>query len=362
MKLSHIIAAIEEFAPRGLQESWDNSGLQIALPPEAGGECTGVLLCVDVSEAVIAEAVEKGCNLVLSHHPLIFKGIKSLTGRTPSERAVAAAVRAGVAVYSAHTSLDSTRGGISHAMAERLGARVLGVLVPSEVRMEKVTVICPRDSADDVLLMLLDDPSGLQPTSWPVAGDTIAAEAKPAEAVPTFAIGHTPLTRVEVTVPAIHTRRIRRALASSPLKLTVSVESLADRAESYGLGVVAEFEPPVAMSELPDRLRAAFGTPAIRSSRGAAEPGATVRRIALCGGAGGEFIGEAIAAGADAYVTADVRYHDFADHREGMAIYDVGHFESENCAKTIFYRLLCEKFPNFAVQNSQLENNPVIYL
>lgn len=360
MKLSHIIAAIEEFAPRGLQESWDNSGLQVALPPEADGECSGVLLCVDVTEAIIAEAVERGCNLVLSHHPLIFKGLKSITGRTPAERTVAAAVRAGVAVYSAHTSLDSTRGGISHAMADLIGARVTGVLVPSQVKMEKISVVCPRDRAEDVQLILLDDPAGLRPTSWSVDADTVA-DAPEADGIPAFSLSHTPLTRVEVTVPSIYRNRIMRVLESAPANLTVNVTPLTDRSESYGLGVTAEFATPVAMADLPVLLRKAFGTGAIRASR-AAEADVAVRRIALCGGAGGEFIPDAIAAGVQAYVTADIRYHDFADHRDDIALFDVGHFESENCAKSIFYRLLCEKFPNFAVQNSKLENNPVIYL
>lgn len=360
MKLSHIIAAVEEFAPRGLQESWDNSGLQVALPPEAEGECSGVLLCVDVTEDIIAEAAAKGCNLVLSHHPMIFKGLKSIAGRTPSERAVAAAIRAGVAVYSAHTSLDSTRGGISYAMAEKLGARVLGVLVPSQVKMEKISVICPRAHAEDVQLMLMDDPSDLKPTSWVVDGVEMGETAQ--GSIPDFSIVHEPLTRVEVVVPSLHTGRILRALASAPTQLTVNVEQLSDRAGSYGLGVVAQFDEPVPMADMADKLRTAFGTGAIRASRAAADGHRTVRRIALCGGAGGEFIGDAIGAGADAYITADIRYHDFADHRNDIALFDVGHFESENCAKTIFYRLLCEKFPNFAVQNSQLENNPVIYL
>ena len=106
MKLSHIIAALEEYAPLSLQEKWDNSGLQVGLPRESDGECTGALLCLDVTPDIISEAVRRGCNLVVSHHPLIFKGLKSLIGRTVAERTVAEAIRAGVAVYSSHTALD----------------------------------------------------------------------------------------------------------------------------------------------------------------------------------------------------------------------------------------------------------------
>lgn len=360
MKLAHIVAALEEFAPRALQESWDNSGLQIALPPEAEGECTGVLLCVDVTEAVIAEAVERGCNLVLSHHPLIFKGLKTLAGRTPSERAAAAAVRAGVAVYCAHTSLDSTRGGVSYAMAEMLGARVLGVLEPSQMKMLKISVICPRKNADDIRLLMLQDEE-LQPVAWDVEADELAMESN--TLVPVFEITHTPLTRVEVVVPAMRAPQLRSRLKATGVQMSIEELALDDRSEVYGLGVVAEFEQPVTLGDLAAKLHSVFGPGAIRANRAAeAADAPSVRRIALCGGAGGEFIPAAEAAGAQAYVTADVRYHDFADHRSGMAIFDIGHFESENCAKSIFSAVLCKKFPNFAVQNSQTDLNPVIYL
>ena len=123
MKLSAILEVLDSFAPLAIQEKWDNSGLQIGLP-DGNGEVTGVMICLDTTEAIVAEAIERGCNLIVSHHPLIFKGFKHLTGSTPQECAAAAAIRGGVAVYSSHTSLDSTIGGISYAMAEKLAATV----------------------------------------------------------------------------------------------------------------------------------------------------------------------------------------------------------------------------------------------
>lgn len=358
MRFAYVISAIEEFAPRALQESWDNSGLQIGLPP-GQDECTGVLLCVDVTEAIVAEAVERGCNLVLSHHPLIFKGLRSITGATIPERAAAAAIRAGVAVYSAHTSLDSTDGGVSYAMAGMLGARVLRTLAPAEMPMERICVVCPRDRADDIRLLLLDaGPESALSSDL----DRDSLETGSNAGVPDFGILHTPLTRVEVTVPAMRRDAILMRLAGSPVKHTVQVQPLADRPGAYGLGVVAEFAGETTMGRLAAMLHERFGTPAIRASLAAADSESPVRRIALCGGAGGEFIPAAIAAGAQAYVSADIRYHDFADHRADIALFDIGHYESENCAKDIFYNLLCKKFPNFAVLKSTKETNPVKYL
>lgn len=145
MKLSAILEVLDSFAPLAIQEKWDNSGLQIGLP-DGNGEVTGVMICLDTTEAIVAEAIERGCNLIVSHHPLIFKGFKQLTGSTPQECAAAAAIRAGVAVYSSHTSLDSTIGGISYAMAEKLAATVQGVVAAADVEYYSVRVICPAES------------------------------------------------------------------------------------------------------------------------------------------------------------------------------------------------------------------------
>lgn len=255
-----ILAAIGSCAPLHLQESWDNSGLQVG---DVQQPCTGVLLALDPTEAVVAEAIERGCNLVITHHPLLFRGLKRIAGESCVERTVIAAIRAGVVIYSSHTALDSAVGGVSAEMARRLGA----------------TVVAP-----------------LQPSA-PVA-DT-------------------------------------------------------------GLGVIAELAEPCDAAAFARLVHAAFGTMPIRCSRAAV---GTFTRIALCGGAGGEFIPKAIAAGAAAYVTADVRYHDFVDHGADIFILDIGHFESESCAKDIFYRAITEKFANFAVYYSQLETNPINYL
>lgn len=255
-----IADAIAAAAPLSLQESWDNSGVQLG---DMSAPCTGVLLALDPTEAVIDEAVARRCNLVVTHHPLLFKGLKHISGANAVERAVIKAIRAGVAVYSSHTAMDSATGGVSAEMARRLGARVVRPLVPGS-------------------------PDG--PT---------------------------------------------------------------------GLGVVADFDIPVSGIELVERVHEAFGPHPLRCS---AMPSGTVTRIALCGGSGGEFIPDAVAAGAGAYITAEIRYHDMLDRGKDIFLLDIGHFESETCAKDIFYRIITEKFPNFAVKYSQTEENPINYL
>lgn len=264
MTLGEITAAVEHLAPPTLQESWDNSGLQISLPAGIDGEVTGALLCLDVTEDVVTEAKTLGVNLIISHHPLIFKGLKSLTGATPQQRAAYAAIRAGIAVYSAHTSLDSAPGGVSHAMAALMGARVERVLSP--------------------------DPSG-----------------------------------------------------------------------DAGLGVVAVYDKPVDGADFVSRLHSVFAPGAIRCSA-AYKADMKIERVAMCGGAGGEFIPAARRAGANAYVSADIRYHDMADAAaEGFTVFDIGHFESELCALSLIAAVISEKFPNFAHYFS-VQRNPIVYL
>ncbi len=260
MTIAEIINAITDFAPLSLQESWDNSGVQVG---DVAAECTGALLCVDATEAIIDEAISKGYNLVIAHHPLLFRGLKQIVGKTVVERTVLKAIRAGITVFSAHTCVDSTRGGISWEMARMLGAKVTAVLAPS---------------------------------------------------------------------------------AANP---------------AVGLGVVAELPEAISAAELSSRVKAAFDSPVCRCTPAPSTP---IRRIAMCGGAGGEFIPAAIAAGAEAYISSDTRYHDFVDHANDIFLVDIGHYESESCAKDIFYRVITEKFPNFAVAKSVLEKNSINYL
>lgn len=247
--IADISAAIEAEAPLSLQESWDNSGWQVA-PCGTDAVCTGVMLCLDVTPRVVAEAVGRGCNLIVSHHPLIFKGLKHIM-----PGAVTDAIRAGVAVYSAHTSLDCAPCGPSAWLAVRLG----------------LTDTAPLDES--------------------------------------------------------------------------------------GLGIIGRYERPMTHDEFIARVGEVYGG-GLRVTPGRS---GMIARVALCSGAGSEFITAAIGQGADAYVTSDIRYHDFLDHGERIMLVDTGHYESEICTKSIFSHIISEKFPNFAVNMCHNEHKPVAY-
>lgn len=257
MKLKTITDAIESFAPLSLQESYDNCGLQIGDPQ---GDVSAALLCLDVTEDVMDEAVERGCDLVISHHPLLFRGLKHITGTTPAERIATRAIRDGISIYSAHTNLDSATHGVSDQMARMLSLRSRRPLCP--------------------------------------------------------------------TTPGADT----------------------------GLGIIGEIEPTPVL----EYLRHVKDTFAVRALRYTEQsPHIVIRRVALCGGAGAEFIGYAIAAGADLYITGDVKYHDFAEHASQILIADIGHWESEACAPAIFARILRESCPDFPTYAARADRNPI---
>ena len=334
--VAQIISAVRDFAPQSLQESWDNSGLQTGDP---AAECTGALVCVDVTEAVLAEAVDRGCNLVLSHHPMLFRGVKTITPSTPTGRMLMYALQHGIAVYSAHTSLDSTIGGISYAMAARLGVNVTRVLSPAEHYMSSLHLHFHADRAMDAR-MVLDD------------------------------AGFTPVENRDDIIVNIRTDRVGEvmdtvAASRAGAPVSYSLTPLEFPEPRHGLGVYGILEPPLTIAQLAQKCREVFGTPCIRAAGiDAFDRDTPIRRVAMCGGAGAEFARTARALGAQVYITGDVKYHELAeaDLNPGMAIMDIGHYESESCAKEIFIDVISEKFRNFVVLKSTTDANPVKYI
>ena len=353
-----IISAIEDFAPALLQESWDNTGVQVG---SLRAECTGVLLCVDVTPAIVDEARDRGCNLIISHHPLIFKGLKRLTGNTPVEEAVMRAIAAGITVYSSHTAVDSTPGGVSYRMARMLGARPVKVLSPLAGRHIRVRAIVADDACRTALAIFgelmgesncyVSDLSlnrAVTDSNDPFGSTVdIVVDCKAIEAV----------LRSDL-VSTLHAR-LEEAVGNG-LK-TFATETVADTDPTVGLGVYALLDEPMTASELVEHVKKTFGSPVARCTA-LPDEDVPIRRIAMCGGSGGEFIATAMRAGAQAYITSDTRYHDFVDYQNEILIIDIGHFESESCTKEIFYNVIKEKFPNFACYKSAIEENPIKYI
>ncbi len=255
------MSALEQFAPLPLQEDWDNAGLQIGLTE---ADVSGALLCLDVNERIIDEAVAKGCNLIVSHHPLLFRGLKTISDGDCVQRTVVKAIENRVAVVSMHTNMDNAKGGVNFKMAEKLG-------------LENARFFAPK-----------------------TAGGT-----------------------------------------------------------SGGSGVVGELPHPVAADDFVVAVKKAFGVECAMCNELLRRP---IRCVALCGGAGDFLLGEAIAAGADAFVTGEMHYHVYFGHEQQIQICVIGHYQSEQYTGEIFKSIIGEACPGLPTYMAETDTNPIIYL
>lgn len=364
MKVSDIISALEEVAPRPLQEEYDNCGLLVG---SADAECTGALLTVDVTPNVVQEAIESGLNLIVAHHPLIFRGLKSLTGKTAVEQSVIMAIRGGISIYACHTCLDNAVDGVSKRMATMLGMKNVATLDPQKGKALKLSVFVPSEHAESLSKALFEAGAGVSGNydSCCYMSDgrgSFRALDGADPFVGTIGEVHLePETRLEVILPVWKRASVEAALLAvhpyeTPAYEFIAIENFSDT----GSGAIGDLPEPVVASDFVERVKATFCSPVARCTSFPMDRNVT--KIAMCGGSGAFLIEKAIACGAQVFITSDTKYHDFVDYAERILIIDIGHHESENCTKDIFYHVIREKFPIFAVRYSQSDINPIKYL
>jgi dinuclear metal center YbgI/SA1388 family protein len=364
MLLKEIISALEELAPPGLQESYDNSGLLVGDPGQA---ITGVLFCLDSTEAIIDEALAKGCNLVVAHHPIIFSGLKRITGKNYIERTVMMAIRNDIAIYAIHTNLDNVQHGVNMKIAEKLGLSNLRVLSPKADELLKLEVFVPVVHAEAIRSAVFDAGGGhignYDECSFASTGD---GTFRPLDgANPTLGeIGdrHT-VTEFNLSflVPKWLKTRVHAAMVKAHPYEEVAHQwiALQNTHQEVGSGMVGELAEPMETGEFLKRIKANMNVAMVRHTK---LIGSHVRRIAVCGGSGSFLLPDAIAAGADVFVTADFRYHQFFDADNRIVIADIGHFESEQFTIELLGDWFKRKFPTFASHLTAIETNPVFYL
>lgn len=366
--LHDIIAPIEAAAPCAWQESWDNAGWQICPSDPKTAECTGALLTLDVTEAVVSEAAREGYNLIVSHHPLLFKGLKQITASTPHERIVAEAIRNGIAIYSAHTNMDSAPGGVNFQLAGMLGLTDIEVLIPRDNDLVKLVFYTPLAEAERVRSAVLEAGAGHigKYDSCSYNNEGFGTFRAASDTCRPFAgrigeLHREPEIRTETVVP----RHLAGHLVDTLKKVHPYEEPAYDIIplelphRGVGLGCVGNLPQAVPAAEFLQHIARTLNVPYLRHSEIATE---TVRRVALCGGSGAEFIPAAIASGAQVYLTADLKYHDFQRGTGVITLVDGGHFETERQVLDVFYKLISKKMPNFAVRRAVRPSNPVGYL
>ena len=362
-QLRELTVLLERLAPTAYQESYDNSGLLVGNPAT---EITGVLVSLDATEAVVDEAIANGCNVVVSHHPIVFKGLKRLTGKTYVERTVIKAIKNDVALYAIHTNLDNVTGGVNFMIAEKLGLQNVRILAPKSQTLSKLVVFVPVENTQTLLTALHEAGAGkignYDHCSFRTEGIGTFRPLDGANPVIGTVNDNESVTehRVEVIFPAyLENVMIAAMKQAHPYEeVAYDLYALNNQNQTIGAGAVGDLPAPMYSREWLRYLKFQMGLSVIRHTALLDTP---VRRVAVCGGAGGFLLNDAVRAGADVFVTADYKYHEFFDADNRLTICDIGHYESEVFTKELIQRHLLKNFSTFAVILSETITNPVNY-
>jgi len=363
MKIHDILTGLERFAAPELQEDYDNAGL---ITGDRNWICTGVLCTLDATPEVIAEAKERGCNLVVAHHPIVFRGLKRINGKNYIEKALIAAIKADIAIYACHTNLDNVAMGVNRRMADALQLGGTRVLAPKGRMLRRLITFAPNDQAETVRNAVFAAGAGhignYSECSFNTEGTgTFKAEEGADPYVGAVGQQHQEReTKIEIIFPFYLEDQVVKALIEAHPYEEVAYDIFAMENVHFGIGagLIGTLPEPEPEEVFLRRLKEAFGLTVVRHTPLRGRP---VQRVAVCGGAGSFLIGNALRAGADAFVTADVKYHEFFDAEGGMVLADIGHWESEQFTIDLLRDLILRKFPTFAVLKTSVVTNPLRY-
>ena len=368
MTVKDIQDIIEQWAPKAIAWEKDNVGLQIGDPAI---ELTGILVALDATERTIAETKRRHANLLVSHHPLLFKPIHSVTPRNDTGRCVGALIRERIALYSAHTNLDFTRGGTSFALAEALGLRDVGFLVKSYQIQKKIVTFVPPDHVKSLMQAMAEAGAGrignYEFCSFRTEGKGTfkGNESSHPSAGKRGVLEEVNEVRLEMLASEWDVPRVVDAMkrAHPYEEVAFDVFPTQNVSDDYGMGIVGELERPMELGALLALVKKALGIRALRHSSG---PGRKVRRVAACGGSGSDLTDEAVKRGCDVFITADVKYHKFHDADGRIVLIDAGHYETEFPVVHALVRRLKQELrrsrarvPVFATRSS---TNPIVYV
>ncbi len=363
MKIAEITQYLESLSPLSFQEEYDNCGLLVGDPES---EFHKALLCLDLTEDVMAEAISSQCNLVISHHPFIFRGLNHLRSGQPETKVIVKAIKNDVAIYAIHTNLDNTLHGLNALVLAKIGISRYRILSPKAGLLSKLAVFCPDSHAGKVRQALFDAGAGrigeYDSCSFNVKGEgTFRASDRANPFVGEKNNLHVENeTRTEAVFPRHLENKILDALmAAHPYEeVAYDLYALHNKHPHAGAGLIGEFDEPCDEALFLDRVKQNLRIPVIRHSPFLSKP---VKTVALCTGSGSFLIQEAVRSKADAFLTADLKYHDFFGMDGTLLLADIGHYESENWVKEWLHAALIEKFPNFAFLISDVNTNPVHY-
>ncbi len=363
MTVQDVITILNDYAPLQYAEDFDNTGLLVG---EATRKITGILVTLDTLETVVDEAIENNCNLIVSFHPIIFSGLKKLTGKTYVERTVQKAIKNDISIFAIHTALDNSWNGVNAKMCEVLGLNNRSVLLPKTQVIQKLTTYVPSGSAEMVRNALFEAGAGnigkYSHCSFNIAGQgSFQGEegSNPTIGV-TGELHFENETQLNITFPAhLQSTVLKTLFKAHPYEeVAYEIITLENSHQQLGMGMIGELAEAVSEKEFLAILKSKFKTGCVRHS---ALNKKMIKKIAVLGGSGSFAIKTAKAQGADAFVSADFKYHDFFEAENKILLCDVGHYESEQYTKDLLVAVLTKKITNFAVVLSQTNTNPISY-
>jgi len=366
MQINEIMTALIAWAPAAYQESYDNCGL---ITGDASWTCTGVLCSLDATENIIDEAIALGYNMVVAHHPIVFSAMKKFSGTSYVEKTIQKAIKNDIAIYAIHTNLDNVSHGVNLAIAEKLGLerKSLQILLPKAGMLSKLYTYVPAANAEQLKTAIFNAGGGqigqYNECSFTTAGSGSFRPMEGSNPVIGQAGGQREIVdelKIEIIFPSHLSQQMVTALhRAHPYEVPAyEIIGLQNHYQDLGSGMIGNLPAPISEGELLQLLRDRFGAKGIRHTR---LLGKSIRQIALCGGAGSFLTKHAIRAGADAYISADVKYHEFFDAEDRLLLVDIGHWESEQFTIDLLANFLQAKFPTFAVLQTKVNTNPVHY-
>lgn len=363
MTIREITAYLETIAPLAYQEDYDNSGLIVGDPNR---KVNKVLITLDTIEAVVDEAIDKKCELIIAHHPIVFRGLKKLNGKNYVERTVIKAIKNDIAIYAIHTNLDNVHTGVNRKIAEKLELQDTSILTPKKNTLSKLVAFCPKESTASVLDALHQAGAGAigdySHCGFKVSGECSFMPMKGANPYigEENKLERVEEDRIEVQLGVHQEKAVLKALFSSHPYEEVAyyLNRVENENQTVGSGMVGNLKVPLAASDFLQYVKEKMELTSIRHTELISKQ---IKKVAVCGGAGSFLLGKAKQAQADAFITADFKYHEFFDAENRLMILDIGHYESEVFTKELLLEFLTEKFTNIAPVLSSVDTNPVRY-
>ncbi|MCP4552938.1 MAG: Nif3-like dinuclear metal center hexameric protein [Bacteroidetes bacterium] len=363
MKLAKITQLLEEFAPLSLQEHYDNSGLIIGNPTD---EIRNALICIDITEEVIDEAKSGGFNLIISHHPLIFKEIKKLNKKPGVEQIIVDCIKNDIAIYAMHTNVDNIKSGVNGVIADKIGLINTSTLSEKSGLFRKLVTFCPAKNAEKLRSALFEQGAGQQGNydccSFNMTGTGTFKGNDNAK--PFIGEKNIRQTEQEIRIETIYPVHKEKSILSALInthpyeEVAYDIFTLENTYNEFGAGIIGELNEEIGEIAFLKKLKTVFGVKIVKHSTLLNKP---IKKVAVCGGSGSFLISVAKAREADIFISGDIKYHDFFEAHNKLLIADIGHYESEQFTKELIHTILIKKFPNFALRISEINTNPIQY-